>query len=90
MDSGICQTSTASPAQPGGLLFVLVFRSRPEMNQQMSDAQRRRFDVVLCWKVDRFGRSLKHWSMRLLTSMFSAWPSSAFATILTSRLLAVA
>ncbi len=23
MDSGICQTSTASPAQPGGLPFVL-------------------------------------------------------------------
>ncbi len=27
----------------------------------MSDVHlRRRFDVVLCWKVDRFGRSLKH------------------------------
>jgi toxin FitB len=24
MDSGICQTSTASPAQPGGLPFVLA------------------------------------------------------------------
>src|SRR5271169_3404372 len=34
--------------------------SRPELNRLMSDAHRRCFDVVLCWKVDRFGRSLKH------------------------------
>jgi DNA invertase Pin-like site-specific DNA recombinase len=26
----------------------------------MADARRRRFDAVLCWKIDRFGRSLKH------------------------------
>jgi DNA invertase Pin-like site-specific DNA recombinase len=26
----------------------------------MADACRRRFDILLCWKVDRFGRSLKH------------------------------
>jgi DNA invertase Pin-like site-specific DNA recombinase len=34
--------------------------SRPELNRLMSDAHRRHFDLVLCWKVDRFGRSLKH------------------------------
>jgi DNA invertase Pin-like site-specific DNA recombinase len=34
--------------------------SRPELNRLMTDAHRRHFDVVLCWKVDRFGRSLKH------------------------------
>jgi len=34
--------------------------SRPELNRLMGDAHRRSFDVVLCWKVDRFGRSLKH------------------------------
>ena len=34
--------------------------SRPELNRLMADAHTRRFDVVLCWKVDRFGRSLKH------------------------------
>jgi DNA invertase Pin-like site-specific DNA recombinase len=34
--------------------------SRPELNRLMSDAHGRRFDVVLCWKVDRFGRSLRH------------------------------
>jgi DNA invertase Pin-like site-specific DNA recombinase len=26
----------------------------------MSDACRRRFDAILVWKIDRFGRSLKH------------------------------
>jgi DNA invertase Pin-like site-specific DNA recombinase len=26
----------------------------------MVDAHRRRFDAVLVWKLDRFGRSLKH------------------------------
>ena len=35
-------------------------KSRPELNRLMSDVHLRRFDVVLCWKVDRFGRSLKH------------------------------
>jgi len=34
--------------------------SRPELNRLMADALRRSFDVVLCWKIDRFGRSLKH------------------------------
>src|SRR5664279_1000314 len=34
--------------------------SRPELNQLMADAQRRKFDAVLVWKIDRFGRSLKH------------------------------
>jgi DNA invertase Pin-like site-specific DNA recombinase len=33
---------------------------RPALNQLMSDAQQRRFDVVLIWKLDRFGRSLRH------------------------------
>ena len=34
--------------------------SRPALNRLMADAQRRRFDIVACWKIDRFGRSLKH------------------------------
>ena len=34
--------------------------SRPELNRLMTDVHKRHFDVVLCWKVDRFGRSLKH------------------------------
>jgi DNA invertase Pin-like site-specific DNA recombinase len=34
--------------------------SRPELNRLMADAKRRRFDVVLVWKLDRFGRSMRH------------------------------
>src|SRR5271165_268432 len=34
--------------------------SRPQLNELMADAHRRRFDAVLVWKIDRFGRSLKH------------------------------
>jgi DNA invertase Pin-like site-specific DNA recombinase len=34
--------------------------SRPALNDLMADAQRRKFDAVLVWKIDRFGRSLKH------------------------------
>jgi hypothetical protein len=33
--------------------------SRPQLNQLMADAHRRKFDAVLVWKIDRFGRSLK-------------------------------
>ena len=34
--------------------------SRPELNRLMLDAKQRKIDVVLVWKLDRFGRSLKH------------------------------
>ena len=34
--------------------------SRPELNRLMSDARQRRFSRLLVWKLDRFGRSLKH------------------------------
>ncbi len=34
--------------------------SRPQLNQLMTDAHRRKFDAVLVWKIDRFGRSLNH------------------------------
>ena len=34
--------------------------SRPALNRLMTDAKQRRFDVVAVWKIDRFGRSLKH------------------------------
>ena len=34
--------------------------SRPQLNALMKAAKQRRFDTVLVWKLDRFGRSLKH------------------------------
>ena len=34
--------------------------SRPALNRLMADASQRKFDVVLVWKLDRFGRSLRH------------------------------
>jgi DNA invertase Pin-like site-specific DNA recombinase len=34
--------------------------SRPELNRLMSDAHQRKIDAVVVWKVDRFGRSLRH------------------------------
>ena len=34
--------------------------SRPELNRLMGDVHRRKFEVVLVWKIDRFGRSLRH------------------------------
>lgn len=33
---------------------------RPELDKLMADAHRRRFDVVIVWKFDRFARSVSH------------------------------
>ena len=33
---------------------------RPELDRLMSDAHRRRFDVIAVWKFDRFARSVSH------------------------------
>jgi DNA invertase Pin-like site-specific DNA recombinase len=33
---------------------------RPELDRMMSDAHKRRFDVVAVWKFDRFARSVTH------------------------------
>jgi DNA invertase Pin-like site-specific DNA recombinase len=35
-------------------------RDRPQLARLMRDAGAHRFDVVLCWKLDRFGRSVLH------------------------------
>lgn len=34
--------------------------SAPAYDQLLQDAQRRRFDIVLVWKYDRFARSMRH------------------------------
>ena len=33
---------------------------RPALDLMLADARRRRFDVVVCWRLDRLGRNLKH------------------------------
>src|SRR4029453_3687005 len=33
---------------------------RPALDELIKDAKRRRFDVRVCWRLDRVGRNLKH------------------------------
>ncbi len=33
---------------------------RPALDHMISDAKLRRFDVLVCWRLDRLGRNLKH------------------------------
>ena len=44
--------------------------SRPELDRLMADARTRRFDAVLVWKLDRWGRSVAH-CIRSIQELFS-------------------
>jgi putative DNA-invertase from lambdoid prophage Rac len=33
---------------------------RPALDELLRDAKRRRFDCLVCWRLDRFGRNLRH------------------------------
>lgn len=37
-----------------------VKESRPALNELMADARKRKFDVIIVWRFDRFARSTKH------------------------------
>jgi DNA invertase Pin-like site-specific DNA recombinase len=34
--------------------------SRPELNELMADARKRKLDAIIVWRFDRFARSTKH------------------------------
>ncbi len=44
---------------------------RPALDRLVTDAKRRRFDVLVCWRLDRLGRSLKH--LITLLADLEAW-----------------
>jgi len=33
---------------------------RPALDELVADAKRRKFDVLVCWRLDRLGRNLRH------------------------------
>ena len=39
--------------------------TRPQLDAMMFAARRRRFDTLVCWRLDRLGRNLKHLITRL-------------------------
>ena len=52
---------------------------RPALDELVQDAKRRRFDVLVCWRLDRLGRNLRHLITLLEELRPSAWRSSALA-----------
>lgn len=60
------QPLRAYAAQRGWMIFheyvdrISSAKVRPQLNQMMDDARKRKFKAVLVWKFDRFARSSKH------------------------------
>ena len=44
----------------GGFSLSGAKDRRPALDQLLADARRRRFDVLVCWRLDRLGRNLRH------------------------------
>jgi DNA invertase Pin-like site-specific DNA recombinase len=49
---------------------------RPALDRLIADARRRRFDVVVCWRLDRLGRNLKH-----LITVLDEWQALGLAFV---------
>ena len=65
LDSAACFRRAKDSAGPRRIArspsFSGTKEKRPELDRLMADAhRRRRFDSVLCWKFDRFARSVSH------------------------------
>src|SRR5947207_8304697 len=52
---------------------------RPALDALIRDAKRRRFDVLVCWRLDRLGRNLRHLVTLLEELQLLAWRSSVWA-----------
>jgi len=46
-------------------------KDRPQLTKLMRDAKQHRFDIVMCWKLDRFGRSVANFVDNL--EQLDAW-----------------
>ena len=65
---------------------------RPAFSQLMDDARKRKIDIILVWRLDRFGRSLKHLiisldDLKALGLGFVSFKESLDFTTATGRLM---
>jgi DNA invertase Pin-like site-specific DNA recombinase len=65
---------------------------RPELNRLLEDARKRRIDCIAVWRLDRFGRSLKHLintldELRSLGVMFVSYSENLDFSTSTGQLL---
>src|SRR4030042_5480232 len=65
---------------------------RPAFNQLMEDARKRKIDIILVWRLDRFGRSLRHLivsldAIKTLGLGFVSFKESIDFTTATGRLM---
>jgi DNA invertase Pin-like site-specific DNA recombinase len=51
-------TCASAASHDAGISGTKGRESRPGLDEMLKDAQRRRFDVVMAWAIDRLGRSL--------------------------------
>ena len=62
-----------------------ALEQRPALDALVRDAKRRRFDVLVCWRLDRLGRSLKH-LITLLDDLQARSRGKALASALKAEL----